>query len=116
MNKIVVGLLVGSVAGALDGLSALVSAPQVSNEIVGIVIGSSIKGVITGVVMGLVARKLRSLPLGILTGGALGFLLALPIAILNRYYWQILLPGMSVGILVGFATQRYGAAPRAKTP
>jgi hypothetical protein len=116
MNKVVVGLLVGSVAGALDGLSALLSAPEVSSQIVGIVIGSSIKGIIAGDVMGLVARKFRSLPLGILAGAALGFALALPIAILNKYYWQILLPGMSVGILVGFATQRYGALGAAKSP
>jgi uncharacterized membrane-anchored protein YhcB (DUF1043 family) len=28
----------------------------------------------------------------------------------HQYYWQIMLPGGVLGIIVGFATQRYGEA------
>jgi hypothetical protein len=108
MNKPVIGLIVGGVLGIFDGLSALVSAPETAPQITGIVFGSTIKGVIAGVLIGVFARKVHSLPLGIVFGLGVGLLLALPIAMLNHYYWQILLPGALVGLIVGYATQRYG--------
>jgi hypothetical protein len=113
MNKPVLGIIVGGVLGIFDGLSALLSAPQTAPEIGGIVVGSTIKGVIAGVLIGVFARKVRSLPLGVVFGLGVGLLLALPIAILNHYYWQILLPGGLVGLIVGYATQRYGRPPAA---
>jgi F0F1-type ATP synthase assembly protein I len=110
MNKPLVGLAAGGVLGIFDGLSALVSAPETAPQIAGIVVGSTIKGLIAGVVIGLVARKVRSLPLGLIVGLGVGLLLALPIAMLNHYYWQILLPGALVGLIVGYLTQRYGTS------
>jgi hypothetical protein len=113
MNKPVFGLVLGGVLGIFDGLSALVSSPEVSSQIVGIVIGSTFKGLIAGVVIGWFAKKVNSLPLGILVGLVVGAALALPIAIMNsnalhhNYYWQIMLPGSIVGLIVGYATQRY---------
>jgi hypothetical protein len=109
MNKPLLGLVVGGALGVFDGLSALVSAPETAPQIAGIVIGSTLKGVIAGVLIGFFARKVHSLALGILFGLCVGLLLAWPIAMLNHYYWQILLPGGLVGLLVGYATQRYGA-------
>ena len=116
MNKPVVGLLLGGFLGIFDGLSALLSAPEIAPQIVGIVIGSTIKGVITGVLIGLFARKVRSLPLGIIFGLAVGMFLAYLVAAIGtpegkHYYWEIMLPGSLLGIIVGFATQRYGAPP-----
>jgi hypothetical protein len=108
MNKPVLGLIIGGVLGAFDGLSALVSAPETAPQIAGIVAGSTVKGLIAGILIGVFARKVHSLPLGIVFGLGVGFLLALPIAIMNHYYWQILLPGSLVGVIVGYATQRYG--------
>src|ERR1700687_1175347 len=108
MNKPLLGLIVGGALGVLDGLSALASAPEKAPEIAGIVVGSTFKGLIAGVLIGFFARQVRSLPLGILFGLGIGLLLAWPIAMLNHYYWQILLPGGLVGLLVGYATQRYG--------
>jgi hypothetical protein len=112
MNKPLLGLVLGGILGIFDGLSALVSAPQEAPNIVGIVIGSTFKGLVAGVLIGFFARKVNSLPLGILFGLAVGLLLAWPIAYMNalegkNYYWHIMTPGGILGMIVGFATQWY---------
>jgi hypothetical protein len=113
MNKPVFGLVLGGILGIFDGLSALVSSPEVSSQIAGIVIGSTFKGLVAGVLIGWFAKKVNSLPLGIVFGLVVGAALALPIAIMNstalhhNYYWQIMLPGSVVGLIVGYATQRH---------
>lgn len=113
MNKPVFGLLLGGILGVFDGLTALVSAPETRPEIVGIVIGSTIKGLIAGLLIGYFARKVKSLPLGILFGLVVGALLAYGVVLMgNGYFWEIVLPGSLVGIIVGYATQRYGEAPK----
>lgn len=46
---------------------------------------------------------------GLNLGAFFAFLVALmPDAEGNHYYWQIVLPGSVLGIIVGYATQRYG--------
>ena len=118
MNKPVFGLVLGGVLGIFDGLSALVSSPEVSSQIAGIVIGSTFKGLIAGALIGWFAKKVNSLPLGIVFGLIVGAALALPIAIMNsnalhhNYYWQIMLPGSVVGLIVGYATQRHQPSGR----
>ena len=115
MNKPVFGLLLGGVLGIFDGLSALVSAPETRPEIVGIVIGSTIKGLMAGVVIGLFARFVKSLPLTILFGLFVGASLAFWVASMQgKYYLEIMLPGSILGVVVGYATQRY--AGRSRTP
>ncbi len=116
MNKPVLGLALGGALGTLDGLSALVSAPETAPYIASIVIGSTFKGVIAGVLIGWFARKVDSLPLGILFGLGVGLLLAfgvasMPAATGEHYYWEIMLPGGLVGAIVGYATQRWGTRP-----
>ena len=121
MNKPVLGLVLGGVLGALDGLTALVSAPEVAPQIVGIVIGSMGKGLVAGLLIGWIARKLHSLPLVLVIGLGIGALLALPFALGTdpntgkRYFWEIMIPGSFVGLIVGYATQKFGrlAAQRA---
>lgn len=109
MSKPIFGLLLGGVLGIFDGLTALLSAPQTRPEIVGIVIGSTIKGLIAGVLIGFFARKVKSVPLGILFGLIVGGLLAYGVVLMgNPYFWEIVLPGSIVGIIVGYATQRHG--------
>jgi predicted membrane protein len=72
-------------------------------------VGSTVKGIIAGVLIGVFARKVHSLALGIVFGLAVGLLLAFIIARLQHgYYFQIMLPGGMVGLIVGYATQRYG--------
>jgi hypothetical protein len=107
------GLVLGGVLGILDGLSALVSAPNdpaVKAGIVGIVIGSTFKGLIAGVLIGWFAKKTRSLPLATIFGLAVGLGLAYLVCLLQKmggqapYYWQIMLPGGILGVIVGYAT------------
>ncbi|HEX9945103.1 MAG TPA: hypothetical protein VGG03_24095 [Thermoanaerobaculia bacterium] len=112
MNKPVFGLVLGGILGIFDGLTALVSAPETRTQILGIVIGSTVKGLIAGVLIGFFARKVRSLPLGILFGLAVGALLAYLVTLGGPYFWEIMLPGSLVGVIVGYATQKYGEAPR----
>jgi hypothetical protein len=114
MNKPVYGMLLGGFLGIFDGLSALLSAPEVAPQIVGIIIGSTFKGIIAGLLIGWFARKVNSLPLGILFGLSVGLLLAYAVAAMpdpsgKHYYWEIMLPGSVLGIIVGYATQRYAA-------
>jgi hypothetical protein len=107
------GLILGGGLGVFDGLSALVSAPEVAPQIVGIVIGSTVKGLLTGVLIGLFARKFRSFPLGLAFGLAIGLVLAYGVCLLQTsggqkpYYWQIMLPGAVLGLIVGYATTRH---------
>jgi hypothetical protein len=109
MNKPVLGLVLGGVLGIFDGLTALISAPETAPMIMGIVIGSTVKGLIAGVLIGWFARKVNSMPAGIVFGLVVGAALAIVVAKLGgQYFWEIVLPGSVVGIIVGFATQRYG--------
>ena len=113
MNKPLLGLVLGGVLGIFDGLSALLSGPEVAPYIVGIVIGSTIKGLITGWLIGFFATKVQSLPLGILFGLGVGLVLAFAVAAMpaengKHYYWEIMLPGGILGMIVGFVTQRMG--------
>lgn len=121
MNKPVLGLLLGGVLGIFDGLSALVSAPETAPDIVGIVIGSTIKGIVAGAIIGYIATRVRSAQVVILAGLAVGALFAFLIAAIpqpdgTHYWWQIMLPGSVLGLIVGYATQRYGRGNITATP
>jgi hypothetical protein len=115
VNKVLFGLLLGGFLGIFDGATAYFSAPELRGEIFGIILGSSFKGLIAGVLIGWFAHKVHSLSLGVLFGLGIGLGLALPIAIMNsnayqtNYYWHIMLPGGLMGLLVGYATQRWRA-------
>jgi len=118
MKKPVFGMLLGGVLGIFDGLSALVSAPETAPQIMSIVLGSTFKGLIAGAAIGWFARKVNSLPLGILFGTAVGLLLAWLVTVMNKsagqpaYYAQIMIPGAIVGLIVGYATQRHTEVAR----
>ena len=112
MSKPLIGILLGAVLGAFDGLTAWFT-PAVRNELAGIVVSSTIKGIIAGIAIGFFAKKFHSLPIGILFGLAVGALLAFLTAhfAVGGYYFAIMLPGSMVGLIVGFATQKYGRMP-----
>jgi len=112
MNKAVLGLLLGGVLGVFDGLTAWFT-PAARPMLVGIVIGSTVKGLLAGVLTGWFARRVGSMPLGIAFGVGVGLLLAYLVAAMpsetgDHYYFEIMLPGAIVGLIVGWATQRYG--------
>lgn len=113
MKKPVFGMLLGGFLGIFDGLSALVSAPETAPQIMGIVFGSTFKGLLAGALIGWYARKKNSLPAGILFGGAVGLFLAFLVSLMQKmggqppYYWQIMLPGAILGVIVGYATVRH---------
>jgi hypothetical protein len=117
MNKILLGLLLGGFLGIFDGLTAWFT-PAVRAQLLGIVIGSTVKGLITGALIGYFARKVNSLPLGILFGLGVGLVLAFAVAAIpnpsgQHYYFEIMLPGGILGIIVGYATQRFGEPAQA---
>jgi hypothetical protein len=113
MPKVMLGLLLGAVLGAIDGASAGFYDAITKDQLLGIVFGSTCKGLLTGVAAGLFARKTRSLGKGIVFGLVVGFVLSFLVAMMPaedgaHYYVEIILPGMALGAIVGFATQRYG--------
>ena len=114
MSKPLFGLVLGGILGIFDGLTALFT-PEARAQIFGIVLGSTVKGLIAGVLIGWFAKKVHSLPLGIVFGLAVGLVLAFAVAAMpqpsgKHYYFEIMLPGGIVGLIVGYATQRYRTA------
>jgi hypothetical protein len=108
MNKILIGILLGTILGFFDGCTAWFT-PEVRPQIIGILIGSTFKGLIAGVLIGVFARKVNSLPLGIVFGLGVGLLLAFGVAYMQHaHYFEIMLPGGLVGTIVGYATQKFG--------
>jgi hypothetical protein len=118
MNKILVGLIVGAVLGLIDGATAWFT-PEVRDQMLGIIIGSTGKGIIAGIAAGWYARRVQSVPKGIIFGFVVGLLLAFAVAAMpdpsgNHYWWQIMVPGSILGGVIGWATQRYGRPASAR--
>ncbi len=112
MNKLLFGLVLGGVLGLFDGLSAWFY-PETHGQMISIVTGSTIKGIIAGILIGWFAKKVNSLVLGLVFGLGVGLLLAFGVAAMqHEHYFEIMLPGGLVGLIVGFATQKYRAQPR----
>ena len=118
MSKPLFGLILGGILGIFDGLTAWFT-PEVRNELLGIIVGSTFKGLVAGVAIGYFAKKVDSLPLGVVFGLGVGLVLAwivaaLPSATGKHYYFEIMLPGAIVGAIVGYATQKYRATRTAR--
>ena len=111
MSKPVLGVLVGAILGTLDGLSAWLS-PEARPMMLAIVVGSTVKGVVTGLLAGLIGRWRRSTTLGVMAGLLIGFVLSSLAAVGQPdHALEIVLPGMLLGAVVGFVTQRYPQQP-----
>lgn len=118
MSKPVLGLILGTVLGVFDGLTALLepdiaNSPELGAAMTGILIGSSVKGLLAGLIIGFFARKVKSLKHGVIFGGIVGLVLAFLVAAMpdpsGKHYWlQIMIPGTIVGLILGYATQKYG--------
>lgn len=113
MKKIGFAMLLGAVLGAIDGMTAWFE-PAVREQIGTIVMLSSLKSVIAGLLIGIFACWARGSAAIALFGLAVGLLLAYLVAMApdpttgEHYYVQIMVPGALVGLLVGYATARYG--------
>lgn len=120
MNRPLLAVLLGIILGALDGSTAWFTAPELRAEVGTIIMGSCTKGLLVGLVTGLVVRKTGSLGRGAIVGTIVAVALTIPVAIMNvryyqnsSYYWKIILPGALAGLVVGYATVRYGRGARA---
>lgn len=107
MRRPVVGVVAGAILGLIDGLSAWFY-PEARSMMMAIVLGSTVKGILTGLAVGLVAKWKQSLPLGIAAGALVGFVLSSVVALGQpANYWEIVLPGMLVGVICGLLCQRW---------
>ena len=73
-----------------------------------IVVGSTVKGLIVGLIVGIFAHKVESVASGLIFGLGVGLLFAFVVAFLQHaHYAAIMIPGGLVGLIVGYASQRY---------
>lgn len=120
MKKIGLAVALGAVLGALDGMTAWFT-PAVRDQIGTIVMLSSLKSVIAGLLIGVFVVYVKPRAAAALFGLAVGLLLAYLVAMNpdpttgDHYYAQIMVPGALVGLIVGYATARYGDKSAAKT-
>ena len=112
LTKPMLGLAVGGTLGLLDGISGFLE-PSLAPLMGSVITFSLLKGLASGVSIGYFSKRVHSMPLGILAGiviaAALSMLLILKAGI--ALFWDIILPGMLLGVIVGFATQRFGRPP-----
>ncbi len=115
LTKPMLGLAVGGTLGLLDGLSGFLE-PSLAPVMAGVITSSLLKGLVAGVVIGYVSQKLHSMALGLLAGMAIGALLSLFLILWAGVaaFWDILLPGMLLGVIVGFTTQKFGRPAQAQ--
>jgi ABC-type uncharacterized transport system permease subunit len=112
-KKIGFAVLVGAILGAFDGMTAWFE-PSVRDQLGTIVMLSSLKSVIAGLLIGIFACFVQKRVAIAIFGLAIGLVLAYLVAMSpdpktgEHYYAQIMVPGAIVGLLVGYATARYG--------
>ncbi|HXN52973.1 MAG TPA: hypothetical protein VN943_13665 [Candidatus Acidoferrum sp.] len=109
VTKPMLGLAVGGTLGLLDGLSGFLE-PSLAPLMTSVITFSLLKGLVSGVAIGYFSKKVHSMLLGVLAGiliaAAFSLLLILKAGMV--LFWDIMLPGMLLGVIVGFATQRFG--------
>src|SRR5260370_40077727 len=109
VTKPMLGLAVGGTLGLFDGLSGFLE-PSLAPVMTSVITVSMAKGLVAGVAIGFFSRKVHSMAWGILAGLAIAAVLSL--LVIQRagmaLFWDILLPGMLLGVIVGFATQKFG--------
>jgi hypothetical protein len=108
-TKPMLGLVLGGTLGLLDGLSGFFE-PSLAPVMGSVITFSLLKGLLAGVATGYVSQRVHSMLLGILAGigiaGALSLLVILHAGM--ALFLDIMIPGLLLGLIVGFATQRFG--------
>ena len=115
MNKPVFAMLLGGVLGFFDGLTALLYGPEIIPMIWGILAGSTFKGVVAGAIIGFVAQRTQSMLTIVAVGLVVSAFFAYLVTRGSPYFWEIILPGSIVGLIVGFATAKYRGPVRSST-
>src|SRR6266436_1589109 len=111
LTKPMLGLAVGGVLGLLDGLSGFFE-PSLAPVMGSVITFSLLKGLLAGIATGYVSQRVHSMLLGIPAGVGIAAVLSL-VVILRAgmaLFWDIMIPGMLLGLIVGFATQKFGRA------
>ena len=111
LTKPMLGLTVGGVLGLLDGLSGFFE-PSLAPVMTSVITFSLLKGLLAGITTGYVSQRVHSMMLGVLAGIAIAATLSLLVILRagTTLFWDIMIPGMLLGAIVGFATQRFGRA------
>jgi len=109
ITKPMLGLAVGGALGLLDGLSGFLE-PSLGPLMTSVITFSLLKGLVSGAAIGYFSKRVHSMPLGILAGVliAAAFSMLLILKAGMALFLDIMLPGMLLGVIVGFATQRFG--------
>jgi len=109
VTKPVLGLIVGGTLGLMDGLSGFFE-PSLGPMMGSVITFSMLKGLVAGVAIGYLSQRVRSIVIGIIAGFAIAAILSLVVVMHAgmALFWDIMLPGMLLGAIVGFATQRWG--------
>jgi hypothetical protein len=109
MPRPLLGLLLGGALGMMDGFSGYLY-PELGPIMATVILYSTLKGFVSGTIIGLVARRVNSLPLGIVSGLTVGVLCSYVVTLTAdaKLFWDIMLPGALLGLIVGFATQKFG--------
>jgi hypothetical protein len=124
VKKIGYAVLLGAILGAFDGLTAWLepdirAKPDAGTTLGIIVMLSSLKSVIVGFLVGIFVLFIQNRAAVISFGLAMGLLMAYLVAMSpdpdtgKHYYAQIMLPGGLVGLILGYATQRYARGTQA---
>ena len=109
LTKPMLGLAVGGTLGLLDGLSGFLE-PSLAALMTSVITFSLLKGLVSGAAIGYFSKKVHSMLFGILFGViiAASFSMLLILKAGMALFFDIMLPGMLLGVIVGFATQRFG--------
>jgi hypothetical protein len=109
LSKPMLGLALGGTLGLLDGLTGFFE-PSLAPVMGSVITFCMLKGLVSGVLIGYVSQKADSMLVGVLAGIAIAALLSF-LVILRAgmaLFWDIMLPGMLLGLIVGFCTQKFG--------
>src|SRR5580658_7187340 len=109
LGKPMLGLAVGGTLGLLDGLSGFLE-PALAPVMTSVITFSLLMGLVSGIAIGYVSQRFHSMLVGIVAGFGIAAALSL-IVILHAgmaLFWDIMLPGMLLGVVVGFTTQKFG--------
>jgi hypothetical protein len=118
LTKPLLGLAIGGTLGFLDGLSGFFE-PSLAPLMASVITFSLLKGLVSGIAIGYVSQKIQSLAVGLLAGLGIAALLSLLVVwhAGMALFWDIMLPGMLLGVIVGFCTQKFGGSqPSAALP